>query len=294
LLSNDDGDTLEKTNMLEIPEIQTIVQQLNTTVRGKEITDVVAAKSPHGFAFYYGSPSEYQGKLIGKKWGTAKASGMFVEVAIEDATLLTSCGTIARFYQNVKDTPPKHQMLIEFADHSALVFTIQMYGCLMVYLDDETPDSEFYQEYYQKSILKPSPLSDKFTEEYFGKIVSAAPPKTSLKAILTTEQRIPGLGNGVSQDILFNARLNPQTKISQISPGDQKRLFKSIKTTLKDMTEKGGRDTDKNLFGEPGGYHTLLSSKTISEPCPDCGSWMIKKAFLGGSIYFCPSCQPLV
>ncbi|UCD09776.1 MAG: hypothetical protein JSU79_03795, partial [Dehalococcoidales bacterium] len=68
-------------------------------------------------------------------------------------------------------------------------------------------------------------------------------------------------------------------------------LFNSVKATLKEMTDRGGRDTEKNLFGEPGGYRTKLSKNTVSMPCTVCGKMIVKQAYMGGSIYFCAGCQ---
>jgi formamidopyrimidine-DNA glycosylase len=41
--------------------------------------------------------------------------------------------------------------------------------------------------------------------------------KLSLKAALATEQRIPGLGNGSLQDILWQAHLHPKRKTNTLS-----------------------------------------------------------------------------
>lgn len=47
-------------------------------------------------------------------------------------------------------------------------------------------------------------MTDEFCESYFRKLIYAddAQKKTT-KAFLATEQTIPGLGNGVLQDILY-------------------------------------------------------------------------------------------
>ncbi len=57
------------------------------------------------------------------------------------------------------------------------------------------------------------------------------------------------------------------------------------------MRDDGGRDTEKDLFGQAGGYRTLLCANTLLEGCPQCGSELRKEAYMGGSIYFCPQCQ---
>lgn len=67
----------------------------------------------------------------------------------------------------------------------------------------------------------------------------------------------------------------------------------ALKSTLKDMRDGSGRDTEKDLYGKPGGYQTTLSSKTLAYPCRACGDGLKREAYLGGNIYFCPTCQPL-
>ena len=59
------------------------------------------------------------------------------------------------------------------------------------------------------------------------------------------------------------------------------------------MTDKGGRDTERDLFGKRGGYKTKLSKNTLQNPCPNCGDTIKKEAYLGGAVYYCPTCQKL-
>ena len=117
--------------------------------------------------------------------------------------------------------------------------------------------------------------------------------KLSVKAFVATKQRIPGLGNGVLQDILFHARIHPKRKMDTLTVEEYEKLYGAVKDTLLAMTVKGGRDTEKDLFGCNGGYKTILSSKTKELPCPVCGGQIKKEAYLGGSVYYCPVCQPL-
>jgi formamidopyrimidine-DNA glycosylase len=115
----------------------------------------------------------------------------------------------------------------------------------------------------------------------------------SAKALLATGQRIPGLGNGVLQDILFEAGVHPKKKLMNFTDEDRESLYEAIRTVLRHMAEQGGRDTEKDLFGNPGGYTTKLSKNTAGKPCPVCGSIIKKEAYLGGSIYICEMCQKL-
>ena len=120
-----------------------------------------------------------------------------------------------------------------------------------------------------------------------------SPKNASLKGLLATEQRIPGLGNGILQDILFNAKMHPKKKVNLLSEEDKEALFDSIKTTISAMVSKGGRDTELDLFGNPGGYRTILCKNTVNKPCPVCGTIIKKESYMGGSIYYCEKCQEL-
>jgi formamidopyrimidine-DNA glycosylase len=70
-------------------------------------------------------------------------------------------------------------------------------------------------------------------------------------------------------------------------------MFAAVKSVLREMTARGGRDTERDLFDHPGGYTTILSKFTVDKPCPACGTLIIKEPYLGGSIYVCEGCQKL-
>lgn len=273
--------------MLEIPESKVLSEQLNSAIKGKTVKKVYANRSPHKFAFYAGAPEGYDKLLKGKKIGKSKPVGGMVEIEAGDMRILLSDGTAVRFFSPGEKLPEKHQLHIEFEDGSSIVCSVQMYGGLWVFRA-----GTFDNEYYTVAREKVSPLSDSFDERYFKKLLGEAKPTLSLKAFLATEQRIPGLGNGVLQDILFNAGLNPKDKLKDLADKEKKKLFGSIRATLSEMAEKGGRDTEKDLFGKAGGYKTLMSSKTYKNACPVCGGAIGKEAYMGGSVYYCRSCQP--
>lgn len=275
--------------MLEIPEALTIARQVNETLRGKRIVSVVANASPHKFAWFHEDPAGYGELLVGQTISHAEAPGGKVEIAVGNAMLLFGDGVALRLYRQGELRPAKHQLLVEFDDGTALAASVQMYGGLWCF----TP-GDFHNVYYQVAKEKPSPLSADFDREYFINMLSApAVQKLSAKAFLATEQRIPGFGNGVLQDILYNAGIHPKRKVNTLTPVDVENLFVAITTTLNEMTEQGGRDTEKDLYGEPGGYRTRLSSKTHGQPCERCGSLIAKESYMGGAIYYCTTCQAL-
>ena len=274
--------------MIEIPESKTISLQAGNTLISRRITEVITATSPHKFAFYCGDPKEYAKLLIGRQIKSIKGHGMFVDIYCDENICITiGEGTNMRYNSPFEQRPEKHQLLIGFDDGSCLIYSVAMYGGIWAYRE------EFDNPYYQGSLNCISPLDDTFDEFYFDNIFRSATKDISLKALLATKQRIPGLGNGVLQDILFNAGIHPKRKKSTLSDFQKAELFHSLKVTLNKMTDNGGRDTEKDLFGHIGGYKTLLSKNTVKNPCPNCGNVIIKEAYLGGAVYFCPTCQTL-
>jgi formamidopyrimidine-DNA glycosylase len=275
--------------MIELPEAVHIADQLNDTVFGKHIAGITAVHTPHKLAWYYGEPSTYFDLLAGRTIGKARPFGSMVEINAENTNILFGEGVNVRFNDKDDPRPAKHQLLLEFKDRSALSFSIQMYGGIGAF-----PEGELDNIYYRVAKEKPSPLTPTFDKDYFYGIISGPEvQKLSLKGLLATEQRIPGLGNGILQDIFFNTKMHPKKMVNSLSDGDKEGLFNSVKTTISVMASKGGRDTELDLFGNPGSYKTILCRNTVNKPCPVCGTIIKKEAYRGGSVYYCEKCQEL-
>ncbi len=273
--------------MLELPEAIVIAEQMNRALKGKRIASAVANQSPHKFAWYTGNPAEYNARLAGKTIGAASAYGGIVEVEAGDMTLAFS--TSLRYHAAGEKRPARHQLLLELADGTGLSSTVQMWGCMLCFR--QGTDSGLKD--YALGKARPSPLDAAFDRAAFDRLFGEETGKLSAKAFLATEQRIPGLGNGVLQDILWTARIHPKRKMATLSAAEVQGMFDAVKCVLAEMVRWGGRDTERDLFGQLGGYKTVLSKNTVGTPCPRCGTTIAKEPYLGGAIYYCAGCQPL-
>jgi formamidopyrimidine-DNA glycosylase len=275
--------------VIEIPEAVTLARQLGDALGGKRVRAAVAATTPHGFAWYHGDPADYGARLGGRSFGAARSYGGFVEVDVEDARLAFAEGVVLRVLDPGAARPTKHQLLVEFDDGTGLAASIQMYGGLWAF----APGS-FGNAIADAARAKPSPLSDGFDRVHLERLVAEPGARErSVKALLATEQRVPGFGNGVLQDVLWVAGIHPRRRVSSLADEDLERLHRSIRETLSAMVRGGGRDTERDLFGRDGGYATRASRRTLGRPCPRCGAPIQRQAFLGGAVYTCPTCQPL-
>lgn len=272
--------------MIEIPESITIAGQLNETVKGKKIIEVETEHTKHSFAWYNGDPASYADKMEGKRIGTSSGIGSMIEIEMEEYSFVVGDGTNIRYYASGRKLPERYQMRITLEDESSLICTVAMYGALFL-IDPLTYDNP----YYLVGKEKPLPVTEEFDYEYFKELRADVSGKLPAKEFLATKQRIPGLGNGVLQDILLEAGLHPKRKINTLMENDWKRLYEAVVRILDQMLAAGGRNTEKDLFDQPGGYPTKLSKKTVGRPCPYCGNIIQKMNYLGGTVYFCPYCQ---
>ncbi len=271
--------------MIELPEAVVLSKQVTDTLAGKRIAHVEANHTPHKFAWFSGDPAKYPSLLGGKTIQHALYFGNHVEVHADDMLLVINMPM--RYHPAGEQPPEKHQLLLNFEDHTALSCTVQMWGGLFCFPEGEPggmPD-------YHVAKVKPSVLSGAFDRAFFDSLRAEGGAKLSAKEFLATQQRIPGLGNGVLHDILWTAQINPKRKLGDLSETETEVLFKSVKGVLASMAEQGGRDTEHDLFGQPGGYRTILCKNTLDKPCPRCGGKISKEAYLGGAVYYCPECQ---
>lgn len=296
--------------MIEIPESTTLAAQVDAQLAGRTVTGVQVAARPNPFVHFTGDPAAYPSVLTGRTvtGGTGMAS--FLRIALADGDdvveLTVNDGarpTLLTLDQAAKPVAKSHQLRLDLDDGSALVFTVQMYGAIRLLggldedgrtrpvpgVDDGGEEESFYDRAARTS---PSPLADGFDAHWQGLLAAEGADRLSLKAVLATHQRIPGLGNGVLQDILWTARMSPRRKLGTLDAAERDLLRDSVTGVLRTMVADGGRDTEKMLDGRPGGYQTVMCLAALDRGCPRCGGAVEKAAYLGGRVYVCPVCQP--
>lgn len=273
--------------MIELPEARTIAKDLRKEILGKKVVDVLGNYTDHKFTFYYKDPNKYKEYLVNKKVTNIINRNYYVEIEIEDYKLVMRDGSNIRYYSSGMELPVKSKLLLRFNDGSFINVTTSMYSFICVF--DKNIGME--DKYYNLELNGIGALDKDFSLEYFKSLINYSTMKLSLKAFLATEQRILGIGNGAVQDILFNAKMNPKRKLNTLSEEQVEFLYHSVVNTLQEMTDKDGRNTEKNIYGEDGKYDTKMSNKNDKSKCPVCGNEIKKESYLGGSIYYCSNCQ---
>jgi formamidopyrimidine-DNA glycosylase len=101
-----------------------------------------------------------------------------------------------------------------------------------------------------------------------------------LKALLMDQRRVAGLGNLLTDEVLWRARLAPRTPAGSLGPGERTRLLAAIRETLTTLTARGGSHTgDLQVARAPGAT------------CPRCGGPLRRDTVAGRTTYWCPAEQ---
>lgn len=140
---------------------------------------------------------------------------------------------------------------------------------------------------------KALPLSEAFTFDYFLALPAEEKQQAkSVKAILATEQRIPGLGNGVLQDILYNACLHPKRKWNTLSEEEKRVLFSSVKDTLKEMVRQGEGIRRSTFWGSRGSTKHGQAGTASAIPAPAAVRRSSRKLTWGAVCISAPAANP--
>ena len=275
--------------MFELPEYINLSKQINQTLSGKTIKKGSLGNSPHKFVWYNRTHKEFEKLSQNSKVGEAKPRGrwLFIPFNPDYVLVLGECGGKMLYHQAGSKVPDKYHLYLAFEDDSFFTVTTQMWGAMELYEKGKELTGTYVKD------MKTTPIENGFTFDYFCNLIDTVleKEKKSAKGLLTQDQLIPGLGNAIAQDILFKARLNPKHPIGELDKEQKQKLYETIINTINEITEKGGRYDEYDLYGNPGKYIRLMDKNAVKRPCPNCGGEVKKIQYLGGACYFCSECQ---
>jgi formamidopyrimidine-DNA glycosylase len=275
--------------MFELPEIETLVKQINQTLSGKIIHNGSLGNSPHKFVWYNRTHEEFESLIKDKTVGKAYGKGRWLFIDIDPGFVLVfgEMGGRMLFHPAGSMLPAKYHLYLEFDDKSFFTATTQMWGAMELYRKGEEQERQYVKG------MRTTPLETGFTFEYFTDLIDQLlqGEKRSVKSLLTQDQIIPGLGNSIAQDIMFKAGLNPRHPLGTLDLPLRQKLYAAIRDTIQQVIAGGGRNDELDLYNRPGNYVRIMDNDALKRPCPTCGGKIEKMAYLGGNCYYCPHCQ---
>jgi len=143
-----------------------------------------------------------------------------------------------------------------------------------------------------KFLLGAEPLDNNFNFEKFQEALKNK--SGSIKKILMDQKIIAGIGNIYSDEILWEAKVNPFINVIQLNDEELKRIFKAMKEVLKKGIElKGESISDyRRPTGQKGFFDRERKVyRREKQKCFRCGAKIERKKISGRSVHFCPQCQ---
>lgn len=288
--------------MPELPEVQTVVNDLQTIV-GDSIT---------GFwsDFEKGiKTKEFGKKITGQEIIRIFRSGKNIVITLKNGhsiivhlkmtgQLLLKVESGKLKVENNKDADKYekyvHHIFYLGKNHTLNFSDIRKFGTL------ELADEKTLAEKISTKGL--DPFSVEYTFKNFQLLLVRGKNKTShsrvtgknLKQFLMDQSFISGIGNIYASEIPFDAKLSPLRKINSFNTVESKKLFSSIKKILsKAIKLRGTSFSDyRDANGKTGSFQKFLKVYgKAGKKCPTCDT-IVHKVIIGQrSTFYCPKCQ---
>jgi formamidopyrimidine-DNA glycosylase len=189
----------------------------------------------------------------------------------------------------VQELPDKStRVTLTFKDGSKLFFNDQRkFGWMKLIPTAEVPNIDFMKK------VGPEPLLADFTWQVMqGRLLRRK--NTNIKAALLDQTVIAGVGNIYADESLWGAKIHPATLVRDLSDAKSKLLHKALTDVLRLSIEKGG-SSNRNYVDAEGKKGSYMSFANVfrreGQPCPRCGTTIVKTRVAGRGTHLCPHCQ---
>jgi formamidopyrimidine-DNA glycosylase len=287
--------------MPELPEVETVRRGLAPAMEGRRFVKVEVRRSDLRWPLPRGFAQRLHGKTVEGLGRRAKY--LLADLSSGDV-LLMHLGMSGSFRVGTDSAPGNyHHQRSNSRAHDHVVFHMSN-GATVTFNDPRRFGSmklvsraKLEQEPLLRA-LGPEPLGNEFDAAMLAK--ACAGKRTSLKAALSDQRVVAGLGNIYVCEALFRARLSPLRSASTIAdrhgkPNERaERLVNAIKAVLLDAIEAGGSSLrhHRKADGSLGDFqHNFQVYDREGQPCPACKGKIRRIVQLGRSTFYCPSCQ---
>ena len=182
---------------------------------------------------------------------------------------------------------PEHGPLrLDFVDQ-------RLFGSLA--LDRLTPAADHPDDLIpaQAAHIARDPLDERFDERRF--FTALARRRTTVKRALLDQTLLSGVGNIYADEALWAARIHYDQPTETLSRAKARTLLAELRAVLVKALAEGGTSFDSqylNVNGQAGYFaHSLNAYGRQGEPCPRCGTSMVREVFMNRGSHFCPKCQ---
>ena len=266
--------------MPELPEITVLAHQMKDAPVGKRIA-AVKVLQPKCLNV---TEEAFCEALASADIRDVTHHGKWILCETTQGWLLLCLGMGGEILLVTRDTlPEKHRLVFDFDDGTALAINFWWFG--YAHYARELADHRMTAR------LGPDALD--VTLEAFRALLEGR--RGGIKSFLMDQARIAGIGNVYVQDPLFKAKIHPMHKIDTLSDEEVEALWRALRETLQESIDLGGSAWEMDLYGHKGRWDSSYFRVAYREgqPCPVCGTEVIKIKTGSTSGFVCPQCQLL-
>lgn len=283
--------------MPELPEVETMKNELDTRVRGRTFLDVWT-DTPK-LIHHPSSFSTFHKNLLGRQIQKAERKGKVIVIYLDQDNLLL-------FHPKMTG----HFLLGNWQYREGLwkPELSQQYIHLMLSLDHQmmlawSDVRKFSRiELWHTTSLEQIPLlqnigidalSPQLSPRRFYEIIHSK--NRPIKVALMDQTLIGGVGNIYASEILWLAKIYPNRKANSLTQTESQLIYQSMRKILRAAVKlRGTGITDfRDLDNDPGQYVSRLKVyRRAGQPCPRCKHPIQYLKIGGRTAYYCPVCQP--
>lgn len=310
--------------MPELPEVQTVVDDLNKKIKGHIVVDFW---SDWPKAIKGKSLKEFQKEIKGRKILGARRIGKNIFIDLSGGPQNNSRGKKTlyihlkmtghllvkpRFHLPAFGHPlPKgegdnkndyfqdkvnqyihHIWTLRTVDREPRTKTLE-FSDVRKFAKIVLDDTEKINDLPEIKKLGVDAMSPEFTLAKFQEILNRRKNK-AIGLVLMEQEMIAGIGNIYRSEILYAAGILPTRKIQDLTKKEIAGVYKNIQKVLeKAIKYRGTSDSDyRDTDGAPGGFQKIMKVyRQAGKKCPKCDT-IIKRMTLGQrSVFYCPKCQ---
>lgn len=267
--------------MPELPEVETIVRDLNKSLRSKTFSNVIV----HDAFVLRQQQKDFIRRIKGQAISkiTRRGKAVIVHLASGEFLIIQLMMTGQLIANGAKDLHTR--ITFNFSDGSRLLYNDQRrFGQLRVVAH--------LSEVNHFNILGPEP----FSKDFNPSLMSEAFHKTirPIKNVLLDHTFVAGIGNIYACEILFRSRLSPRRQARRISRTEVKAMHRNIIEVLEEAIVHRGSSMRnyRDGAGQKGRFNERLAVYSRQGlPCPRCQKPIQRITLAGRGTFYCGHCQ---
>lgn len=269
--------------MPELPEVETVKNELTPHVIGRRITGItlqwegVVKKIP---------VNEFREGVIGQEITGLRRRGKYLIFSLSNGKYmiihLKMTGSLL-VQRPSAELPRFARAVIHLDNDTDIVFRDPRKFGVMRLVED--PDSVVGK-------LGPEPLGDDFTLDVLYQRLNNR--KAPMKALLCDQNVIAGIGSMYADEVMFATGVHPLRLPGSLSDKEKGDLYKAIRRILWAAIENKGASV--NTYFRPDGtkgtaHYEFNVAHCGGKPCKVCGTPIERMVVGSRGTYYCPKCQ---